>query len=105
MADASAPTVVSPPQGSLSYDVFEILMRILKYMFEGIVVATAAYIIPGKKMNVDEVLVLGSVAATTFAILDLFAPSVGANVRSGSGFAIGANLVGGFGTTGVPGPR
>lgn len=102
MADTT--NSVAPP-GTLTYDIVEIVMRILKYLFEGIVVALAAYVMPGKKMVLEEVLVLGAVAATTFAILDLFAPSVGAYSRMGVGFSVGSNLVGGISSAGMPGVR
>lgn len=72
----------------------EVLVRIFKYLLEGIVVAFAAYLLPGKKMEVAEMLVIGLVAAATFAVLDLFAPSIGASVRSGAGLGVGLNLVG-----------
>lgn len=72
----------------------EVIVRIFKYLLEGIVVAFAAYLLPGKKMDVSEIMVIGLVAAATFAVLDLFAPSIGASVRSGAGFGVGLNLVG-----------
>jgi ABC-type Co2+ transport system permease subunit len=73
----------------------EVLVRILKYILEGIVVAFAAYFLPGKnKMDVTEILLIGLVAAATFAVLDLFAPSIGASARSGAGLGVGLNLVG-----------
>lgn len=72
----------------------EILVRLFKYTFEGAIVALAAYFIPGHKMAVDEILILALVAAATFAVLDLFAPSVGASVRTGAGWGIGMNMVG-----------
>ena len=72
----------------------EIFMRFFKYIFEGTIVATAAYFIPGKKLKAEEILVLALIGAATFAVLDLFAPSVGASVRSGAGYGIGLNLVG-----------
>lgn len=77
----------------LALDGREVLVRIFKYLFEGIIVAFAAFFIPGKQMKVPEVLVIGIVAAATFSMLDLFAPSVGASVRQGAGFGVGANLV------------
>ena len=36
---------------------------------------------------------IGLTAAATFALLDMYAPSVGHTVRQGAGFGIGANLV------------
>lgn len=78
------------------FDVKEILVRIFKYIFEGLVVAVAAYLIPGKKMQAVEILTIALVAAATFSVLDLFAPSLSSGARTGSSFAIGANLVGGL---------
>jgi len=77
-----------------SFDAREFVTRLLKYFFEGFVVAVAAYMIPGKRMDVGEVLLLGLVAAATFSLLDLFAPSIGASARQGAGFGVGLNLVG-----------
>jgi ABC-type Co2+ transport system permease subunit len=78
---------------NLAFDAREYLVRIVKYFVEGFIVSIAAYFFPGKK-NFEEVVLIGLVAAATFALLDLFAPSVGATARSGAGFGIGASLVG-----------
>ena len=72
----------------------ELLIRIFKYFLEGIVVAFAAFYMPGRKPAADEVVIIGLIAAATFAVLDLFAPAIGQSVRQGAGFGIGANLVG-----------
>lgn len=80
--------------GDFSFDGKELLMRIFKYVFEGLIVAIAAFMIPGKTLKLEEILTIGVIAAATFSVLDLFAPSVGSSVRTGAGFGIGANLVG-----------
>jgi ABC-type Co2+ transport system permease subunit len=85
---------------NMSFDAREVLMRIFKYLFEGLIVAVAAYLIPGKKLGVEEIITIGIVAAATFSVLDFFAPSIGSSVRTGAGLGIGVNLVGGFN----PGP-
>lgn len=85
---------------SMAFDATEILVRFLKYAFEGTIVATAAYFIPGKTLEAEEILIIALVAAATFAVLDLFAPSIGQSARVGTGFGIGANLVG-FGYPGA----
>ena len=87
----------------LSFDGNELIVRFFKYVFEGIIVAVAAYFIPEKKPNVEDIIVIALVAAATFAVLDLFAPSIGASARMGAGFGVGANLVG-FGYPGTGGP-
>jgi hypothetical protein len=45
-------------------------------------------------MKWGEVAMIALVATATFAILDIYAPSVGSSARTGAGFGIGANLVG-----------
>lgn len=81
-------------ESQYTFDGKELLLRIFKYIFEGLIVAVAAYLIPGKKIKAEEIITIGVVAAATFSVLDLMAPSVAASVRMGSGFGIGANLVG-----------
>jgi hypothetical protein len=83
----------------MQLDAKEIGARLFKYLIEGIVVCLAAFALPsigkGAKIHWDELLMLGLVAAATFSILDLFAPSIAVSTRSGAGFAVGAGLVGG----------
>lgn len=77
-----------------SFDFMEVFVRILKYLMEGLVVATAAFMFPNKKLTMDDVVLIGFVAAATFSLLDLYSPSLGVSARSGAGLGIGANLVG-----------
>lgn len=79
---------------NFEFDVKEILVRLFKYVFEGLVVALAAYLIPGKNLDLIEIITIGLIAAATFSILDLFAPAFAGGARSGAAFGIGANLVG-----------
>jgi ABC-type Co2+ transport system permease subunit len=76
------------------FDVSELVKRIIKYLVEGLMVAIAAYAIPKRSLNVEEICLLALTAAATFSILDTYIPSIGATTRSGAGFGIGANLVG-----------
>jgi ABC-type Co2+ transport system permease subunit len=76
------------------FDVQEIIKRIVKYLIEGLMVAIAAYAIPKKSMNIEEIVLLALVAAATFSILDTYLPSMGVSARTGAGFGIGANMVG-----------
>jgi ABC-type Co2+ transport system permease subunit len=71
------------------------LQNLIKYALEGIAVAVAAFYLTNKKQSIQEIVMLGLVAAVTFLILDVYAPLVGAGARHGSGFGIGFNLVGG----------
>jgi hypothetical protein len=77
-----------------SFDLGEIIKRTVKYLVEGFVVALAAFFIPQKKMDMGEILVISFTAATTFALLDMFAPSISSATRQGAGYGIGFNLVG-----------
>ena len=81
----------TPPPG---FDMSELVMRLIKYLLEGLAVAVAAYVIPGKTMRPSEVGMIALTATATFAILDIYAPSVGSSARTGAGFGIGAGMVG-----------
>jgi len=74
-------------------DLGELVRRALKYFVEGLIVALAAYVIPSKRLKLDETLLIALVAAATFSILDTYLPSLAVSARSGAGFGIGANLV------------
>ena len=75
-------------------DLGELSRRIVKYLVEGFMVALAAYAIPKRSLNMEEILFIALTAAATFSILDMYIPSMGVSARSGAGFGIGANLVG-----------
>ena len=76
------------------FDINELIKRIIKYLIEGLMVAIAAFAIPKKNLNLEEIALIALTAAATFAILDTYIPAMGATARSGAGFGIGANLVG-----------
>lgn len=89
--DSSSKPKPTPAPG---IDMSDLVMRLVKYLLEGLAVAVAAYVIPGKTMRFGEVAMIALTATATFAILDIYAPSVGSSARTGAGFGIGANLVG-----------
>ena len=72
----------------------ELVKRIIKYLVEGMMVAIAAYAIPKRSLNIEEIILIALTAAATFSILDTYVPAMGSTARSGAGFGIGANLVG-----------
>lgn len=76
------------------FSVSELVTRAIKYLVEGVAVALAMKLIAGKKLDVEEILSVSVIAAVTFALLDLLAPSIGLTARQGAGFGLGANLVG-----------
>ena len=75
-------------------DMNDLLTRIIKYVVEGVAVALALVLIPRKSLPLDEIVTVTFAAAAVFAVLDVFAPSIGAVSRQGAGFGLGANLVG-----------
>ena len=75
------------------FDIAELVKRVIKYLVEGLMVAIAAYAIPKRSLNVEEIVLLALTAAATFSILDTYVPSIAVTTRSGAGFGIGANLV------------
>jgi ABC-type Co2+ transport system permease subunit len=76
------------------FDITELIKRVIKYLIEGLMVAIAAFAIPKRSLNLEEIALIALTAAATFAILDTYIPSMGVTARSGAGFAIGANFVG-----------
>ena len=72
----------------------QFIMRIIKYLVEGLMVSIAAYAIPKTSLKFDEIILIALVAAATFSGLDVFIPVMGESARTGAGFGIGANLVG-----------
>ena len=75
-------------------DLGELVRRAIKYLVEGLMVAIAAFAIPKKALNLDEIGLIALTAAATFSIMDTYLPSMAVTARSGAGFGIGANLVG-----------
>ena len=72
----------------------ELVKRALKYLVEGLIVALAAYVIPSRRLRLDECALIALTAAATFSVLDTYVPSMTGATRQGAGFGIGANLVG-----------
>jgi ABC-type Co2+ transport system permease subunit len=76
------------------FNTSELIKRVIKYIVEGLMVAIAAYAIPKKSMNMEEIACLALTAAATFAILDTYIPSMGVSSRQGTGLGIGLHLAG-----------
>ena len=64
-------------------DIGELVKRALKYLVEGLIVAIAAYVIPAKRLRLDETLLIALVAAATFSILDTYLPALAVSARRG----------------------
>lgn len=74
----------------------DLVKRAIKYIIEGLIVALAAFVIPKKSLDIEEVVVIALTAAATLAVLDTFVPSMGVSSRQGAGLAIGTGLAGGL---------
>ena len=66
----------------------------IKYILEGVAVAIAAYYIPKRKVNIQEIAMIALSAAAVFWLLDTFAPNISKGARTGAGFGIGMQLGG-----------
>ena len=60
------------PAPSMGIDVADLVKRLVKYALEGLAVAVACYLLPGKKLRVDEI---GTIALTALACLLYTSPS------------------------------
>lgn len=67
---------------------------LLKAFLEGLTVAIAAFLIPGKKTDISSIIVIGFTATVVFMLLDIFSPDTGLYARQGAGFGIGLNQIG-----------
>jgi ABC-type Co2+ transport system permease subunit len=76
------------------FDFGELIKRMIKYLIEGMMVAIAAYAIPKRSLNFEEIALIALSGAATFSILDTYLPVIGTSARNGLGFGIGANMVG-----------
>lgn len=77
-------------------DFYEFVKRLIKYIVLGIVIAIVATIAPRKSLSIEEITFIALSAAASFAILDVFAPSIGKAARQGAGLGIGAGVIGGL---------
>ena len=75
-------------------NVGELVKRIIKYLIQGFMVAIAAFAIPKRSLNLEEIALLALTAAATFAILDAYLPSMSVAAHNGTGLGIGLRLAG-----------
>lgn len=70
------------------------LKNIIKYIIQGIVVGIAAYILPNRKINMKEVLIIACISSLTFFILDIFTNDIlSESAIIGVGVGIGERLL------------
>ena len=83
---------------SYTFDIWEALIRLLKYAIEALFVALAAYALPKQNLQFNEIWMIALTAACVFSIFDLLSPSISAGARQGVGLGAGFRLVGFPGT-------
>jgi len=76
------------------FDYSEAGSRLMKYLFEGLVVAFIALILPKNKLELSEIWLLALTTACTFSILDLLSPIISNSARQGVGLGAGFSLIG-----------
>jgi hypothetical protein len=81
-------------QPTYSFDIWEAIMRLLKYAIEAMVVSLAAYILPEHKLRFSEIWMIALTAACLFSIFDIVSPSIAAGTRQGVGLGAGFRLIG-----------
>jgi hypothetical protein len=54
------------------FDFSELVKKAIKYLCEGLIIGIVSYAIPKKKLDMEEVIIIGLSAAATFAVLDVF---------------------------------
>lgn len=77
-----------------SLDLWEVVIRLLKYAIEGLAVGVVAYILPKSQLPFDQILFIALCAAAVFSILDFFVPAASAGARQGVGLGAGFQLMG-----------
>jgi hypothetical protein len=76
-----------------SLDSKEFFKRAVKYIFEGLCVALFAYYFTKNKLDLKEVIMLGLIAAATFAVLDFASPTISLGMRFGTGWGLSQGLL------------
>ena len=75
-------------------DLWEAVIRLIKYALEGLAVAAVAYILPKSSLKSSEILFIALTAACVFSILDLLSPAYSAGARQGVGLGAGLKIIG-----------
>lgn len=81
-------------QAQYSFDFNEALKRLLRYLMEGLAVGLAATLVGKKKINAQEILLIGLTASSILSLLDVVSPTVSQGARSGAGYGLGLGVVG-----------
>ena len=78
-----------------SLDVQEAVVRLIKYLLEGLSVGLVAWAVAKPKLeSLQQITIIALTAAAVFSVLDLLAPAVSAGARQGAGLGAGFKLMG-----------
>ena len=77
-----------------SFNSRELCKRVIKYILQGLVISICCLLIPKAKPDFEAIIALGLVSSATYAVIDLFAPSLTFPLNLGVGFGIGSSLTG-----------
>lgn len=68
--------VLAKVEESKKVDTQEMYKRLFKYMILWIIIALAVNYIPSMQIKTSEIIIIASIGAITFAILDMYIPAV-----------------------------
>ena len=76
----------------MNYTFEELIHKLFKYFTEGIIISLVFYLIFDKNRDFESIMIIGITAASSLAIIDLFAPNISHYVRQGAGVGIGYGI-------------
>jgi hypothetical protein len=79
-----------------SVDTKLLCRNVVKYLVLGFTVSIVLILLAKNKLNLTEIVSVSLIVGAVYAILDTFAPNLSYPAQLGTGFAIGAQLGGGF---------
>ena len=69
----------------------EVLRRLIKYLVMVLIISYSVSSIPKLKLECDEILFIGFISGTVFALLDIFVPSISVRSCKKSDYTIGSS--------------
>lgn len=72
----------------------DIIKKSLKYIAQLLIIFVAAKFIPENKITFKEITIIAIIGAVSFAVLDLYAPSISEDCQKQIGLTIGLRTIG-----------
>lgn len=85
----------------MTFDWSLVLKNLLTYLVLGLAIAVSCFLIPGKKLDVEEILLIALIGGATLSILDLVDRRLGHYSRMGIGLVAGSQIAGGVPTSNI----